>query len=124
MIDFERTWWIVVSCIVTTILGYLFADVRSRLQSLRTEREIQTADDAKQMQLFGMALRYILKDRLTTSCEHWLHLGYLPNGHRELITEMRDIYHDLGGNSYISDLTANTLELPRKQKKGGKNGKH
>ena len=123
MIDFERTWWIVVSCIVTTILGYLFADVRSRLQSLRTEREIQTADDAKQVQLFGMALRYILKDRLTTSCEQWLHLGYLPNGHRELITEMRDIYHDLGGNSYISDLTASTLDLPHK-KKGGKHGKH
>lgn len=85
MIDFERTWWIVVSCIVTTILGYLFADVRSRLQSLRTEHENQNANDAKQMQLFGMALRYILKDRLTTSCEQWLHLGYLPNGHLSLI---------------------------------------
>lgn len=56
--------------------------------------------------------RYLLKDRITQACQHWLAVGYCPIYNREVIVEMTDSYHKLGGNSFISGLVEKVLALP------------
>lgn len=119
MFDVDRIWWIALSCIVTTVLGFAFGDLRAHLQAEREARQRDLKEEAKQMQLYCMALRYLLKNRLTEMCEQLLHRGQLSSYHRELVIEMRDIYHELGGNSYITALTDKVLDLPHTTLKGG-----
>lgn len=58
------------------------------------------------------ATRYLLKDRITQACQHWLTVGYCPIHNREVLQEMTQSYHENGGNSFVSDLVETTLDLP------------
>lgn len=112
MFEFERIIWLFITAAITGVIGYFLGDFRALVKNVRNEKQEKNTRN----ELTNTALRYLLKCEITEMCEHYLMLGYLPQRKSELVIEMRDIYHDLGGNSYISKLTEDVLKLPHRCK--------
>lgn len=112
MFEFERIIWLFITAAITGIIGYFLGDFRALIKNVKSEKQEKNTRN----ELTNTALRYLLKGEITEMCDKYLTLGYLPQRKSELIIEMRDIYHDLGGNSYISKLTEDVLKLPHRCK--------
>lgn len=60
----------------------------------------------------NIATKYLLKDRITQICSHWLRVGYIPPNEAECLQDLKEQYKSFGGNSYVDGLVARTLSLP------------
>lgn len=60
----------------------------------------------------NVATKYLLKDRITQICGHWLSVGYIPPNEAECLQDLRRQYKSFGGNSYVDGIVDRTLGLP------------
>lgn len=117
MIDLERIGWIVASCLITTILGFVIGDLRMRLRREHEAREELKLKEKTESEQLMRGIRYILKGLINKECGKWLKAGWCPVRNKEVLIEQRDIYHDLGGNSFISSLVEDVIQLPTNEVK-------
>ena len=119
--DISRIWWICVGFLIPTALGFVIGHMKEQLKDKKEEQERiekakQEEQEARQRheELVDASMRYLHKDRINQQCEYWLEKGYCPVRNREVITEQADIYHKLGGNSFITELVNEVMDLPLK----------
>lgn len=104
---------------LTTVVGLVFTYFKGQLEEQRrekkeavakaeAERDKLAAHDA----LIDDSLRYLMKDRILQACQHWDGKGFCPMYNREALTDMVNVYHDLGGNSFIQTVYEDTMGLP------------
>lgn len=60
------------------------------------------------------ALLTMQRNSLLRSCEECLSRGYATLGQKETIAEQYKSYHELNGNSFITDMVRQVTELPLK----------
>ena len=118
-LDIPRMWWICVGFLIPTILGFAIGLMKERLKDKRAEQEEaeRKAKEEREVRrqhdkLIDESMRYLHKDRINQQCEYWLGRGFCPVRNREVLTEQMDIYHQLGGNSFVTELVEETLRLP------------
>lgn len=114
LFDAERIWWIVMTCVLTTIVGILISWLKSSIDSQRDERRRDKQEQKSHDKTMDGAMRYLLKDRILQACQHWQAKGFCPLHNREVLTEMVDAYHVLGGNSFVTEVYEETMSLPIK----------
>lgn len=89
-----------VTFVVTAVLTYL-------LTALRTQKSKFSARDK--------ADKYLLKDRITQACLHYIERGAVHPYELESLLGMSGVYFELGGNSYVHSLIDKVKKLPIKE---------
>lgn len=124
--DVTRMWWICIGFLIPTALGFVIGLMKEKLkdkkeqeQQAEQEKREEREERKKHDDLVDESMRYLHKDRINQQCEYWLEKGYCPVRSREVITEQTDIYHRLGGNSFITELVSEVMDLPPKKPEKG-----
>lgn len=118
MFDLERIWWVVLPCILTTVVGIVVAQIHNSIEKQRDERRDERRAVETHDRTMDAAMRYLLKDRILQACQHWQDVGYCPVHNKEVLTDMVDIYHTLGGNSFVTEVYDAVMELPYERRAG------
>lgn len=108
IMDMERAWQVVFTCVLTALTGGVIALLKQQLAEARESRSKAAATRAATNE----ALKYLLKDRILQACQHWQSKGFIPQHSREALTDMVDVYHALGGNSFVTGEYEATMRLP------------
>lgn len=82
----------------------LVAYIRVIAKQVKKEREEQRA--------LRDGMRSLLRRQLIIDCEKALADGYCPMGTRDTIEDMYKSYHSLGGNSNVTHLKAQVMNIP------------
>lgn len=101
----------VVAAMCTWVKGQFDAQRRERTDE-RARREGELEEMRRQLTVSVESNRYLLKDRILQACQHWQDVGYCPMYNREVLSEMVKTYHSLGGNSFITSVYEDTMQLP------------
>lgn len=76
----------------------------------RLEQKIDAAEKSDK-QVRG-ALLTMQRNSLLRSCEDFMKRGFATVNEKETITSQYDSYHELGGDSFITDLIRSVMDLP------------
>ena len=63
------------------------------------------------------ALCCIQRSDLLKTCEHYKTQGWCSIEAKDTLCELYNSYHDLGGNSFVTDMKNDVMKLPDKPKK-------
>lgn len=112
LFDIERIWWIILTAAITTFFTVFVGTwIKASVEEQRKERierkEYEKASDD--------ATKYLYKFMILQSCQQWEEKGYCPMNTKEVLSDMVNIYHKLGGNSFISDVYDKCMELPNEK---------
>lgn len=69
-------------------------------------------ESAKDQKAFRRAMVALLRDRFYEGYKRHMHAGYFPIRDREVMRDMYEQYHALGGNGVIRHLMEELEELP------------
>lgn len=105
---------------VNTKIDNLSTEVNEKVD--RLEKKIDAAEKSDSQ--VRAALLTMQRNSLLKSCEDFLKRGFSTVQEKETISSQYDSYHDLGGDSFITDLVKDVMSLPlEKQTKKQKTNK-
>lgn len=105
---------IVVSAVVTSVIGYIFHKIKKRDErrdEIATERDKAIRD---REQAINQSLRALCRDRILQGYRYYKHHGYISTADLETMTKLYDAYHALGGNGTITAVYDKICQLPIK----------
>lgn len=105
---------IVISAIVTSVIGYIFHKIKQRDErrdALATERDNAIRE---REQAINQSLRALCRDRILQGYRYYKHHGYISTADLETMTKLYDAYHALGGNGTITAVYDKICQLPIK----------
>lgn len=120
----EQTWIIVAAVIggITLVWNFIHKTLKEISEQLRApivqiETKIDQVDAkvtevAKQTTKITEATLTMQRNSLLRSCNDFLSRGYATINEKATIVEQYKSYHDLGGDSFITDMVEQVTELP------------
>lgn len=85
------------------ILGYLYRDVKKRLQ-----------EEQKKSTAIAEGVQSLLRESIVQNYNKYQEREYCPIYAKESIKRVYEAYHDLGGNDVATKLYETTLNMPEK----------
>lgn len=83
------------------------------IESLTTKIELLET----KMKLIGDSQMYVLQDRLLFLCTNYINREFITANELKSLTNMYKVYHELGGNDFITELFERAKELPIRKDK-------
>lgn len=105
---------IIVSAVVTSVIGYIFHKIKKRDE----RRDVIAAERDKAIRdrehAINQSLRALCRDRILQGYRYYKHHDYISTADLETMTKLYDAYHALGGNGTITAVYDKICALPIK----------
>ena len=100
--------YLVYGSLVLSLLGF----ITKKLNEFKEEQERSRLEDELRHRATMAGTLELLRYRLRVTCEQALYDGCITYDEREDMDHMFAAYHDLGGNSSLTDLYKSVCKLP------------
>lgn len=108
MLSAINEFYLVYGGLVLGLLGF----ITKKLNEFKKEQERSRLEDELRHKAMMAGTLELLRYRLRVACEQALYDGCITFDEREDLDHMFTAYHDLGGNSSLTDLYKSVCKLP------------
>lgn len=94
------------------LLASLLGLVYRRVLAIKKQSDERCKQEKEENDAMKIAVVAIMRDRIRQSCRYHLKNEYIPADDLDVLNQLNDAYHSLGGNSTTTELVSRTRQLP------------